>query len=424
MAEPGAPIDLAPDCARRDPAKRRKPRCQSPRSAQGCRIVTEVSKRILSVEDNQKADGSVRSGSEPPYDAAWPVVEAIGPEEDVLSKLSVEDEGGKPVASNRARRTGVPDRPPRRGRGLMLVAVGAVGVVAAGGWYWFGPARRSEPVTGAFSIETSPTGAIVSIDGKVQGASPLAIPLAPGQHVVEVAGITKRTLTVTIEPGARLAQYVELPEAPAVARVHIESTPPGAQVSIDGVLRGAAPLEVADLAPGGHVVTLKAGTTIVTQNINVEDGRPIALVVPITAPEATQPGLIAVASPVELQIYEGDQLVGTSGSDRIEMPAGRHDLRLVNGKLAFATTRAVQVAPGRTSTVQVQLPNGALFVNAIPWAEVFVDGSKIGDTPIADYKLPVGTHDIALRNPRFAEQRRTVVITLAAPVRLGVDLRQ
>jgi hypothetical protein len=379
---------------------------------------------MVDVKENQESDGSVRNGSEPPYETAWPVVEAIGPEDDVLSKLSVEDDSGRPVAPGRAPWTSVSDRPPPRGLGLLLVAVGSVAVVAAGGWYWFGPARSPAPVTGTFSIETNPTGAIVSIDGTVHGASPLVTPLAPGPHVVEVAGITKRTLTITIEPGARVAQYVELPEAPAIAHVHIESTPPGAQVSIDGAPRGTAPLEIEDLAPGRHVVTLKSGAATVTQNIDVEAGRPISVVVPLTVPQATQPGLIAVTSPVELEIYEGDQLVGTSRSDRITVPAGRHDLRLTNRELGFQTTRAVQVAPGRTSTVQVQIPNGALFVNAIPWAEVFVDGSKIGDTPIANYGLALGRHEILLRNPRFAEQRRTVMITLAAPVRLGVDLRQ
>ena len=381
-----------------------------------------MSKHIVNVEDYRNADESARRASDAPSEPSWPVVEAIGPEEDVLSRLSVEDETGRPVAPKRPQPAGLEDRPPRLG--LALLGLCAVAVVGLGGWYWFGPARTPAPATGTFSIDTSPPGAVISVDGKVLGTSPLSVPLPPGQHAVEVAGVTTRALTVTIEPGVRLAQYVELPAAPPVARVHIESAPPGAQVSIDGRARGTAPLEVEDLSPGAHVVTLRAGTATVTQNVTVEAGRPLSLVVPMAATEAAQPGTIAVVSPVELQVYEGEQLIGTSRSDRIMVLAGRHDLRLVNKELGFETTRAVQVAPGRTSTVQIDIPNGALFVNAVPWAEVFVDGSKIGDTPIADFKLPVGSHEIVLRNPRFAEQRRTVVVSLKVPVRIGVDLRK
>jgi hypothetical protein len=346
----------------------------------------------------------------------------MGPEEDVLSRLSVEDEAGKPIAPKYPRQPKTPGRP--WGPAFALLAVALMAAVVAGAWFWFGPARTPAPVTGTFTIETSPPGAIVTIDGKVYGASPLSTPLPPGQHAVEVAGTTKRVLRVTIEPGARLAQYVELPEAPPQNRVHVESVPAGAQVFVDGTMRGVAPVDFEDLPPGAHVVTLRNGNAAITQNITVEAGHPVSLVVPMASPEAGQPGLVAVTSPVELQIFEGERMVGTSRSDQIMMLAGRHDLRLVNKELGFETTRAVQVVPGRTSTVKVDIPNGALFVNAVPWAEVFVDGSKIGDTPIADYQLPVGSHEIALRNPRFAEQRRTVVISLAAPVRLGVDLRR
>jgi hypothetical protein len=74
--------------------------------------------------------------------------------------------------------------------------------------------------------------------------------------------------------------------------------------------------------------------------------------------------------------------------------------------------------------VTVPVPNGSLSVNAVPWAEVLLDGKVIGETPIANYAVPPGSHEVLLRNPKFPEQRRTVVVTLTAPLRVGVDLRQ
>jgi hypothetical protein len=74
--------------------------------------------------------------------------------------------------------------------------------------------------------------------------------------------------------------------------------------------------------------------------------------------------------------------------------------------------------------VAVALPNGTISVNAVPWAEVLLDGKAIGETPIANLSVPIGPHELVLRNPRYTEQRRSVVVTVGTPVRLGVDLRQ
>jgi hypothetical protein len=72
----------------------------------------------------------------------------------------------------------------------------------------------------------------------------------------------------------------------------------------------------------------------------------------------------------------------------------------------------------------VAVPNGMLSVNAVPWAEVVLDGRVIGETPIANMSVPLGPHEILLRNPKFPERRQSIVVSLSAPTRVGVDLRQ
>jgi hypothetical protein len=71
--------------------------------------------------------------------------------------------------------------------------------------------------------------------------------------------------------------------------------------------------------------------------------------------------------------------------------------------------------------VLVEPPTGVLYVNAVPWAEVFVDGTKIGDTPIANHPTALGSHEIVLRHPRYGEQRLTVLVSLSAPARVGAS---
>jgi hypothetical protein len=135
-------------------------------------------------------------------------------------------------------------------------------------------------------------------------------------------------------------------------------------------------------------------------------------------------GWVVVRSPIELEVYEGDALVGSSRNARLMFMPGRHALRLANAEVNFQETRTIEVRPGSTAGVVVTVPSGSLSVNAAPWAEVWLDGERVGETPIANYAAPLGTHEVVLRHPSLGERRRIVTIRQGAPVRFGVDLRQ
>ncbi len=374
-------------------------------------------------------------------DRPWHVVDAIEPDDDVLSRLAAEDDAGRAVA--RARRGAVlasaepdqphesvlpPARPPRRWLRLVLVSAMLVGVVALIAWPMAGgrwlPSLLTPPANGTLVIESRPAGVPVTIDGVAQGHTPVSVLLEPGRHTVVLAGAVPRELTVSIDPGARVSQYIEMPEVPAAGILHVETTVPGAEVSVDGTPHGVTPLDIAGLEPGIHVVSLRHGSTSMTQQVTVRAGDTLSLVVPLAQFDAASPGWVVIASPIELHLYEGGRLINTSRADRVLMLAGRHDLRLVNLPLGFETARVVQVTPGKVTTLAVEPPNGVLHVTAVPWAEVFMDGTRIGDTPIANYPASLGSHEIVLRNPQFAERRVIVTVTLTTPARVGVDLQR
>jgi serine/threonine-protein kinase len=65
----------------------------------------------------------------------------------------------------------------------------------------------------------------------------------------------------------------------------------------------------------------------------------------------------------------------------------------------------------------VQPPDGRVSINALPWAEVWIDGSPIGETPLANLSLPVGQHEIVFRHPQLGERREMLI------VKAGVDTR-
>src|SRR5206468_12638236 len=132
----------------------------------------------------------------------------------------------------------------------------------------------------------------------------------------------------------------------------------------------------------------------VEQEVNVEAGVTESLLVPLAAAPVGVPvsGWISVTAPVDMQLYENGRLVGSTQSERIMVSAGKHDIEITNQPLAYRVLRSVQIAPGKLTPIAVVLPKQRLAINALPWAEVFIDGQRIGETPLGDLSVLVGPH--------------------------------
>jgi serine/threonine protein kinase len=280
------------------------------------------------------------------------------------------------VSASRAR--------PLRSRLVKMAAAAVVILVLLAGGALVGARRfladESAPTaTGTLVITTNPAGAEAIVDGVRRGATPLTLTLIAGSHQVELRGRGEpRVLPVTIAPGLAVAQYIDLPIAPA-------------------------PVEP---------------VTVAAQN-------PAATPVPTPSEDSVgSPGWIAIGGKLEVQLYEAGRLLGTSKIDRIMVPAGRHDLELINELIGYRGTRSVQVLPGKVTTITIDPPKGTMAINALPWAEVWMDGTKVGDTPIGNLTVTAGSHDVVFRHPDFGEQHETVLVTLTSPTRLSVDMRK
>ena len=84
----------------------------------------------------------------------------------------------------------------------------------------------------------------------------------------------------------------------------------------------------------------------------------------------------------------------------------------------------VQVPPGKIAPITLELPKGNVSINATPWAEVWIDGERAGETPIGNLSVPIGSHEIVFRHPQLGEKRQAVSVTLGAPVRVSIDMKQ
>jgi PEGA domain-containing protein len=211
--------------------------------------------------------------------------------------------------------------------------------------------------------------------------------------------------------------------APTSGLLEITSDPSGAKVTVDGTARGTTPVTV-PVAPGQHDVVISDGTRATTRTVNAVAGNTTTLVASF-APAVAAAGWVTIKVPIELQVREGGSLIGVTTADRLMLPAGRHDLELSNAAVGFQTKLAVDIQPGKTVTSTVTLPMGSVSINALPWANVSIDGQALtGTTPFANIEVPLGTHEIVWKHPQLGERRQTVVVTVKAPLRLQMDLNK
>jgi hypothetical protein len=280
---------------------------------------------------------------------------------------------------------------------------------------------------GTLIVQTNPTGATVDVDGQPRGVTPLSLDLSPGRHTLKLANEGNvRSMPITIVAGGQVSQLIELPRASSLlGELQVRTEPAGAQVTVDGHVYGKSPLTVEGLAPGAHSVVLENDLGSMTQEVKIEAGTTASLVVPLTAPKnAPVSGWISVSAPAQVQVFEDARLLGTSQSDRIMVSVGRHELILVNEAIGFSQSQVVNVTPGRVTPIKPRWPSGAMSFNATPWAEVWIDGQQIGETPLGNVSVPIGSHEVLFRHPELGEKHVRAVVTVGAPSKVSVDMRQ
>jgi PEGA domain len=302
----------------------------------------------------------------------------------------------------------------------VLAVAGFVSMKFAGG------SKVAPPSLGALAVQSNPSGVPVFVDGVEHGKTPARISLTPGSHILELRGSgVPRVIPITVTAGAEVSQYLEFAEAPVTGQLAVQSDPAGAKVFVDGTERGVAPVTIPDLAPGEHRVELQADGATAKHTVTVQAGGTASLVVPIGATAAGGPvsGWVAVKAPFGMEIREQGRLLGSTEADRVMVAAGRHELELVNDALGYHSTRVVQVPPGKVVSITLDLPQGVVNLNASPWAEVWIDGRRVGETPLGNLGVSIGPHEVVFRHPQFGEKHHSISVTLTEPVRLSVDMK-
>jgi hypothetical protein len=140
---------------------------------------------------------------------------------------------------------------------------------------------------------------------------------------------------------------------------------------------------------------------------------------PAAPPAPQQFGGVRLTSAIELQVFEDGTLVGSSAGP-IALAAGSRTLDLVNEALGFRERKTLTVKAGQMTSLAVAIPNGRLSINAVPWADVWIDGKPAGQTPLANLSIAIGSHEILFRHPDFPEHRQTAVVKVEGLTRVSM----
>ena len=249
----------------------------------------------------------------------------------------------------------------------------------------------------------------------------------------QLGQVLGRSTPATTDAGEPIPAAPTAALAKAVGRLEIGSDPPGASVTVDGRARGVTPLALADVPAGRHTVVITRGASVVNRSVDLAAGATSVVFLGVAAapPTAiarpgtpdTPTGWVSFDAPINLSVFERGRQRGTSAS-RLSLFPGVHELELVSDAHEFRQTVFVTVASGRSNHVAVTMPAGTLSINALPWADVWIDGSPVGTTPLANLSVPVGSHEVVLRHPTLGERQQTVVVKAKTPARVGVNLNR
>lgn len=289
------------------------------------------------------------------------------------------------------------------------------------------------PRTGVVQLESNPSGAYVYVDGKYIGTTPARVELDEGQHfatfywqnnvVTETFFVTAgRTTVVT-------ANFLKK------TMLDIQTTPPGAQIFVDGDFVGVSPIQV-EVQPGTHtVLATMPGYTAAQQSVTVAAGETRIVRLTLNPEQAT---LRVLTSPSGASIYVNGQYRGTAPSAglNLSLAPGTYTISARLSGYEEATT-TITLNPGETRSVTLTLVpivrKGTLNIYTDPvGASIYLNGRYVGVAGSAGLRLEVDAnvvHRIVASMPDYEDasvevqlspnETRTIRLTLEPIVKVG-----
>ena len=317
--------------------------------------------------------------------------------------------------------TAVPKSPHpwhRRYPWIIPVAVIAVAGIVAAAWLLL------TPRTGTINIRSFPAGASIVLDGQPAGSTPAVLThVAPGTHTIQIrlTNWDDWSGSATVERGTTTQVIANLVHA--AYSMTVASTPPGASVTLDGVVKGVTPLTVTGLKPRSYTLIVKLkGYASITRTVNLLDSAQESQIFSLSPAF----GKIHITStPVGAQVFVDDELAGTTPLSLNDFPVGDYALRLTfDGLKEIIDRMTVGEKATFTKDFKFEAPRGGLTITTDPpGASITIDGTLVGSlTPFSVSTLKEGAHQVFLYLDGFLPWSGEVVVVNDQPVTLNVQL--
>jgi hypothetical protein len=275
---------------------------------------------------------------------------------------------------------------------------------------------------GVLVVRSSPTGAVIFVDGLEVGTSNFTMDeISAGAHTIELRKPLYKPWLENINIAADNVYQLNADLESDFAPLYITSFPAGAMVSIDGQQRGTTPMRLDRFASGNYSLRLTLPM--------YHDLKKSITVVP-DEKQSLQLKMLPAFGSVRISpsassavIYLDDQLLGTGNQFKNEVVSGEHRI-LVKSDLYNNYEKMITVHDGEQFEIDVELSQnfGKVRVLSDPKnASVFIDGKKEGATPLT-LKLEPGSYKLVVKAENYVKIEKTLNLAVRDDVVEKLDL--
>jgi hypothetical protein len=213
--------------------------------------------------------------------------------------------------------------------------------------------------------------------------------------------------------------------------VHVESTPSGAEVRMDGRAVGVTPLALS-LDAGDRLLEVQYGGVVRQLPVTVHSGEVMRQRIEFVGPAPAAPAVVGALSVATEPPRAA--AVSVDGTPRGNSPVVISDLapgeHTVSVRFPTGTVeRTIQIAAGTTASFLATMPpaagavSGYISVDVRQPMQILEGGRLVGTTDIARLMLPTGEHTLDFVNDELGfRARRTVRVSPGATTAIPLDL--
>jgi len=290
-------------------------------------------------------------------------------------------------------------------------------------WVKIAKKRKNEirinlpPIKLGLRISTEPSEAHLYVNNKPIGKTPVIIDSHINAKVpirLTKAGFRDKEVEVQLlEKGFARVGDDEFPLINEVAFIHlnldmmppgklnISSTPTEATIYLDGELKGKTPMTLNDVAIGRHTIRFQLDRfSDVVETVEIVSEQ--------TAEIQGKLGcVVSIDSvPTGADVYLNGTLIGKTPLVTDRVPRKPYGIRLskegyVDEILKFDLEASKATEPIKL-TANLYPKTGSIIILSEPKnATVFLDGKRLGNTPITFYGIPIGSHKLKLTKENY-----------------------